>query len=112
MTTEQTERSTGGRIEVVGNIWHPGVGVCAMTYNLRSYDVGNMRGRMVVGVMGIPHASITRRRRQLVPFPLPFRLAGRLASRVWTEELVSMADASLKRQVEEAVSREQGTEDE
>ena len=45
MTTEQTERSTGGRIEVVGNIWHPGVGVCAMTYNLKPYDVGNMRGR-------------------------------------------------------------------
>ena len=44
MTTTQTERSTGGRIEVVGNIWQPGVGLCAMTYTLRPYDVGNMRG--------------------------------------------------------------------
>src|SRR3990172_6361796 len=47
MTTTQTERSTGGRIEVVGNIWQPGVGLCAMTYTLRPYDVGNIRGRML-----------------------------------------------------------------
>ena len=45
MTTIQTERSTGGTIEVVGNIWQPGMGVCAMTYDLKPYDVGNMRGR-------------------------------------------------------------------
>src|SRR3990167_7627881 len=48
MNTIQTERSTGGTIEVVGTIWQPGMGVCAMTYNLRPYDVSNMRGQAFV----------------------------------------------------------------
>jgi len=62
MTTTQTERSTGGTIEVVGNIWQPSMGVCAMTYNLRPYDVGNIRGRMLArtGVTDGSMPPITR----------------------------------------------------
>lgn len=32
------------RIDVIGNIWQPGVGICAMSYDLDSYAVGLIRG--------------------------------------------------------------------
>ena len=61
MTTIQAERSTGGTIEVVGNTWQPGVGLCVTTYNLRPYDVGNIRGRTLGTVgNGYNEKSITR----------------------------------------------------
>ena len=30
------------RIDVIGQIWQPGIGTCAMTYNLSSYDIDNI----------------------------------------------------------------------
>lgn len=43
MTTTATERSAGGTIQLVGEIWQPGVGVCAMTYTIHPFQVENMR---------------------------------------------------------------------
>lgn len=43
MTQTQTEHSTGGRIDVIGHIWQPGAGVCAMTYRLGVEDVAGLR---------------------------------------------------------------------
>jgi len=34
---------TKSLLRVVGNIWQPGIGLCAMEYNLDDYDVGCMR---------------------------------------------------------------------
>jgi len=57
----QTERSTGGRIDVLGAIWQPGFDACAMTYSLTAYDVGNMRGRTLArGGGDRSQTSITR----------------------------------------------------
>ena len=33
---------TRQRIEVIGYIWQPGVGICAMSRDLNSYDLGNI----------------------------------------------------------------------
>lgn len=33
---------TVNQIEVIGHIWQPGVGVCAMTYSLSRYDLENL----------------------------------------------------------------------
>jgi hypothetical protein len=30
------------RIDVIGKIWQPGIGTCAMSYELRDYDVENI----------------------------------------------------------------------
>lgn len=29
-------------IDVVGHIWQPGIGLCAMTYNLNAHDIENI----------------------------------------------------------------------
>ena len=31
-------------VEVIGSIWQPGVGTCAMRYDLSGYDLGNIIG--------------------------------------------------------------------
>ncbi len=33
---------TINEIQVIGDIWQPGAGTCAMTYSLRSYDLENI----------------------------------------------------------------------
>ena len=30
------------RNDVIGNIWQPGIGTCAMSYSLREYDIENI----------------------------------------------------------------------
>jgi hypothetical protein len=39
----EEKQAMNDAIRVVGNIWQPGVGVCAMAYSLSPYDVENMR---------------------------------------------------------------------
>ena len=34
-----------GSIHVIGKIWQPGIGTCAMLRKLTAYDAENMRGR-------------------------------------------------------------------